>query len=499
LPSIGFSECAVIDDPKINLPGTAPIERLPTEILQKVLGYLAVEIPPTEYTPRNVDIVSCLLTSRTISAAALNVLYNHITVPHSKIFSKFMNQLRRFPELGLLVRRLDLSHFTSVGMGRTQRDNAEIQNLTNKTLFECLQLIPAVQEVLFQQNIDTDIDIMVLKQLFTSLPNLRALDLCASSTQSFTRAFTGAMDNLRAVPSLMLNIRRLGLHECSTLPGEDINVLLSRMPHLTHLDLHHTRVTATGLQSIPQTARLTHLNLGRCTALSGVDVVNFLENHPAAKTLVYLNLASDPSRSRLLRPQDTDRLLEILPRTLRSLSLNGAKISPTQLTRLIPFTKHLEELAIAHAEVSMRDVLQFFVPASSLSNSVTSDAMDEDWVPSTLHYIDLTSVAAVTQPSIFANSPVLLSSLSGPLEVIEVGEKVITDLGKAKVASRKYGWVVKELGRRGWYVREAKPEEKDLARGARDWKMGSNWWGMRKFPVAQSEVGGLYGHYMFKK
>ena len=411
-----------------------------------------------------------------------------------------MNQLRRFPELGRLVRRLDLSHFTSIGMGRTQRDNAEIQNLTSKTLFECLQLIPAVQEILFQQNIDTDIDILVLKQLFTSLPNLKALDLCASSNSSFTNAFTAAMANLRAVPSLMLNIRRLGLHECSTLPGDDLNVLLSRLPNATHLDLHHTRVTAAALQSIPHTAKLTHLNLGRCTSLSGVDVVNFLENHPAAKTLVYLNLASDPSRSRLLRPEDTDRLLDILPCSLRSLSLNGAKISPAQLTRLIPFTKHLEELAIAHAEVSMRDILQFLVPTSSLSGSVNVDAMDEDWIPSTLHYIDLTSVASVTQPSIFAQSPVLLSSLSGPLEVIEVGEKVINDLGRAKIASKKYGWVVKELGRRAWYVREPKPDEKYVAnRGARDWKMGSNWWGMRKFPVAQSEVGGLYGHYMFKK
>jgi hypothetical protein len=29
--------------------------------------------------------------------------------------------------------------------------------------------------------------------------------------------------------------------------------------------------------------------------------------------------------------------------------------------------------------------------------------------------------------------------------------------------------------------------------------MGARWWGMRKIPVTVGEVGGIYGHYMFKK
>ena len=35
--------------------------------------------------------------------------------------------------------------------------------------------------------------------------------------------------------------------------------------------------------------------------------------------------------------------------------------------------------------------------------------------------------------------------------------------------------------------------------GRRAWKMGAAGWGMRKIPVACGDVGGLYGHYMFKK
>lgn len=34
--------------------------------------------------------------------------------------------------------------------------------------------------------------------------------------------------------------------------------------------------------------------------------------------------------------------------------------------------------------------------------------------------------------------------------------------------------------------------------GGRSWKWGARFWGMRKVPVARAEVGGMYGHYMFK-
>ena len=63
---------------------------------------------------------------------------------------------------------------------------------------------------------------------------------------------------------------------------------------------------------------------------------------------------------------------------------------------------------------------------------------------------------------------------------------------------KKYGWVPREAGRRGWLVRDTSndPEYDD---GSRSWKMGAKFWGMRKVPVAQAEVGGMYGLYMFKR
>lgn len=81
----------------------------------------------------------------------------------------------------------------------------------------------------------------------------------------------------------------------------------------------------------------------------------------------------------------------------------------------------------------------------------------------------------------------------------------------------RVGWCVREAGRRAWLVRirdgksgegnggkgeteggeEVKGDKVDD--GSRSWKWGACYWGMRKVPVARAEVGGMYGHYMFKR
>ncbi|MCJ1255999.1 hypothetical protein MMC24_003818 [Lignoscripta atroalba] len=464
-----------------------------------IISQLAIEVPPVGYTPRNADLVSCLLTSRTIHAATITVLYNHITIPHSLIFSKFLGHISRYPALGTIVRRLDLSHFTSIGLGRTRQSNAEIQNLTSKTLLECLQLTPFVQEVLLQENVDDDIDESVLRKLFFGLPALRALDFCAASSTAFVDAFSAALQGPTASLPLSLGIRRLSLHECFTLQSSVIESLLSRLDHLTHLDVCHTRVTDKALASIPKTATLSHLNLGRCSQVSGEGVVDFLTTHPAVANLVYLNLCCDTSRYRLLREVDVERLLPSLPSCLRSLNLNGAKLRASHQPLLLPLTKHLEELSIGYAELSMRDINALFVPRSPSDDDGHLSPEEANWMPSTLHYLDLTGITSVTQSSLFSSACVLLHSGTCPLEVLELGDKAISGLRECRNTNKRLGWVVKELGRRGWYVREPTQEAQNGTRGRRDWKMGAMWWGMRKVPVAYGEVGGLYGHYMFKK
>ena len=467
----------------------------------EVIAQLALDSPPSGYTPRNVDLISCLLTSRTVHVATINTLYSHITIPHSSIFSKFLGHIAEYPGLGTIVKRLDLSHFTSIGLGRSRQVNSEVQNMTSKTLHKCLELTPAIREVLLQENLDDDIDEIVLYKIFYGLPKLQAVDFCASSSKPFAESFTSVVTSLIDVP-INLGIRRLGLHECFTLPSSVFDTLLPRLSHLTHLDVSHTRITDNALASIPESASLSHLNLGRCTQITGRGVVDFLTNHPAAKNLVFLNLSCDIARYRLLWEPDVERLLPALPTTLKSLNLNGAKIRPWHAPLLLPLTKHLEELSLASADISLHDINSFFRPASTPSSPTRESGASQDlmqpWIPSTLHYLDLSSIPAITQSSLFSTSCILLTPGTAPLEVIELGDKAISSLRECRNTNKRLGWVVKELGRRGWYVRDSNAAGGNQG-GRRSWKMGAMWWGMRKCPVAWGEVGGLYGHYMFKK
>lgn len=457
----------------------------------EIIAQLALDLPPTAYGPRNVDLVNCLLTSKTIHVATINTLYSNITLPHSSIFAKFFNHVSHHPGLGTIVRRLDLSHFTSVGLGRSRQSNSEVQNLTARTLLKVLNLTPAIQEVLLQENLDDDIDENVLQKLFFDLPKLRAIDFCSSSSVPFVDAFSSTLSRLVESPSSMLNIRRLGLHECFTLRSSAFETLLPRLTQLTHLDVSHTRITDGALQSIPTSATLSHLNLGRCIHVTGEGVVDFVVAHPAAKSLVYLNLHCDISCYRLLWEADVDRLLPALPSTLRSLNLNGAQIHQGHIAHLLPLTKHVEELGLATANLSLADVNAFFRPPPQTDEQ-------HPWQPPNLHYLDLTAISSITRTTLF-NTPaptnIVLSEATLPLEVIELGDKAITSLRECRNTNKRLGWVVKELGRRGWYVRETP----GATSGRRSWKMGAMWWGMRKVPVAWGEVGGLYGHYMFKK
>ena len=427
-------------------------------------------------------------------AATLSSLYRNITIPHSITFSKVLRQLSDDPELGALVRRLDFSRYTSIGFGRTRKAAAALQNVTPRTLKQCLDLTPGLTEFLVHEHIDDELDERVLQKLLYE-SKMQALDFCACSSRLFVEAFTGLLTSQTASFTFL---RRLSLHECSTLQAPFYEALLPRLPHLTHLDLAHTLVTDDALVSIPQSARLTHLNLGRCTQLTGARVVDFLKTHDALKGLVVLNLMADVSRYTLLYEEDLEELIPALPITLRSLNLGGAKIKSATVPLLLPLTKMLEELGLAHSDISVSDVNSFFRPIIAISNYISEDEEMEwnPWEPCSLRYLDLTGVTSISQMSLMDQSSLLVSQRSSPLEVIELGGDVISRLRDRSKSNKRLGWVVKELGRRAWFVRQA--AESSVDDGARSWKMGARWWGTRKLPVAVQDVGGMFGHYMFK-
>ncbi|KAI9756460.1 MAG: hypothetical protein M1815_003558 [Lichina confinis] len=487
--------------------GRSPLESLPPEIMEQVLVLLMVDIPSNGSAHRNVDLVSCLLASRTLAVATLNVLYRHVTLPHSLIFSKFLAGLDRYPALGTLVRRLDFSHFTSVGLGRTRRMNAQIGLLTSSTLTRCLDLTPRLREFVVQEHLQGDIDSEVLRRLFGGLPLMEALDFCGCSEKTFRDAMACVLAPANPALPASLTVRRLSLHECGSLPPSVFETLLPRLPRLTHLDVAHTAVTAAALSRLPATARLTHLNLSRCGRLTGPAIVTFVTTHPAATddSLVYLNLQSDPSRYRMLAADDITGLLGALPSTLRALNLSGSEIVPEHLPALRPLVTHLEELGLAHAKLSLDDIQSLWRSPNAADSHHgggggrnDEGAAEAAWTSPSLHYLDLTSVSAVTPAALLSSSCTLLQRQTRPLQVIELSTKTVAVLPARLSANARQDWVGRDIGRRAWYVR-AKPSDASVEEDRRPWKMGALWWGMRKIPVARSEVGGIYGHYMFKR
>lgn len=487
-----------------NLPGCAPIEKLPLELLSHIIGHLVIDIPPNSLTKRNIDLMSLLLTSKKMHGATLVTLYRQITIPHSVIFKKFLSHIVSHSALGTLVRRFDFCHFNPGMMFDTASERSLAQNLTATTLLQALELTPHLQEFLAQEHIDSDLDEKVLRKLFFGLERIAALDFCGCTSTAFRTAFINAIP-LGEWTAGDLGLKRLSLHKCTTLPSTVFESLLPHLPYLTHLDVAGTRITDAALASIPHAARITHLNLAKCNNLSADAIINFVSTHPAVasphesipSSLVWLSLSADASTHETFNEDSIARLLLVLPKSLKSLSLKGSKMNITHIPLLLPLTKHLEELALGRG-LSITDTNALFVPDTE-AGSDDPDAMDidsaEEWQPHTLRYLDLSDLwsTELDLPTLYDTSRcALLTQHTQPLEVLEVH----SDVGKRvrQAPLKRLGWHSSEAGARTWIVRDSA-----AAGEPRPWKMGAESWGMRKVPVARADVGGMYGSYMFAR
>lgn len=481
----------------------ASLETMPDEILDLIFSLVTLDATKDRYLDPKVDLFACLQVSKSIHAAALRVLYRHVKMPQSKTFFKFSNSLSQDVNLGNLVQCLDFSHYSSIGFGRTRTTHTQVPYLTPKTLRACLERTTNLRAFLAHEHIDDELDANVLSKLF-EMPSLCALDLTSCSSTSFTEALKsvctipawGNLDNTRS----FLNIERLSLHECTTVRAQVYESLLPRLNRLTHLDVAHTMINDKALMSIPHSARITHLNLQQCTQITGATVVKFLTQHPAiTNSIVYLNLMADASRYRLLDEDDLHNLLPNLPQTLRSLNVGGARVNNSHVRYLRALATHLEELGLKGANLSLSgDVTQIM----SLHSSSTENEVEHPEWRSSLRYIDLTDIASVSKMSLTYSPNTIIGNESVPLEVIELSASVITDISKSIKRQKDPEWTIRELGRRGWFVRQTGLLPKWLYTpddGYRNWKMGARWWGMRKIPMFEQNTGGMYGYFMFKR
>lgn len=474
------------------------LESLPSEVLNLIFSHVTIDQTADPYARPFTDLCSCALVCKNLHAAAVRVMYRHVSIPQSKAFAKFLRSLVEDFSLGHMVQWLDFSHYSNMGFGRARSASNRTPFLTPTTIKECLDRTPALQAFLVHEHIDDELDVKVLAKLLR-MPSMQALDFTACSSKHFTDSFTTVCtlmpwrdNSMISLGSFSHPLKRLSLHECTTLQEPVFEALLPRLANLTHLDLAHTLINDKALLSISASAQITHLNLERCTRLTGSAVARFLTSHPAARdTMVYLNLLADSSRHRLLSEEDVSRLLSNLPPTIRSLNIGGARVNPTHIQALSNHSLHIEELGLKGASLGYAaDITRIFGIEEGSDGSHKA----------ALRYIDLTDIQSVNQMSLSYSTTTLTATNTEPLEVIEVGSSVLEQFKKSNKTAKDPEWVVRELGRRGWYVRQphhdahAKPDD-----GSRSWKMGARWWGMRKIPMVEQDVGGMYGYFMFKR
>lgn len=489
--------------------GESALESLPLELLSSIINLLLLDIPPNGITKRNMDLMSLLLTSKKLHGATLLTLYRQITIPHSRIFQKFLAHVTEHPPLGTLVRRFDFCHFNPTTLFMTASERSQARNLTSDTLLQALELTPHLHEFLAQEHIDDELDAKVLQKLFFNLDRVQALDFCGCSCASFRDAFTSTICS--AEWTQPIGLKRLSLHKCTTLPVAVFEALLPNLPQLTHLDIAGTQVTDAALASLPSSARITHLNIAKCNKLSADAIISFISTHPAVtESLVWLSLATDARVHETFDADAITRLLPLLPATLKSLSLKGSSMNESHIPLLRPLTKHLEELALGRG-LGVNDTNGLFVPDVDEQGDGETDADGdsmmatiETWEPHTLRYLDLSDMwnGDFDLPTLYNTSGcALLTGQTGPLEVIEVPEDVARRLAKGHAPLTRLGWRVSELGSRTWVVRASGPgaQAQPHDNGSRGWKMGAENWGMRKVPMARAEVGGMYGSYMFAR
>ena len=460
-----------------------------------IINLLVLDIPPNGIARRNVDLMSLLCASRTLHSATLGSLYHKITIPHSRIFQKFLAHVSGNPVLGTIVRRMDFCHFNPGQLFSSAAERSKARNLTSETLLKCLELTPNLHEFLAQEYIDDDLDANVLQKLFYGMPRLQAVDFCGCSSTAFKNAFTAVMTPDWPVE---LSITRLSLHKCMTLPSSVFESMLPRLPKLTHLDVAGTRITDAALASIPHTARLPHLNLAKCNLLTARNIIDFLAGHPAARhKLTFLSVATDARSHQIFDSHDVAELLTVLPDTLKSLSLKGSKMEAFHIELLRPLTKHLEELALGR-NLTLSDVHRLFVPDVKEDHDMEGV---EEWVPQTLRFLDISDMwgGDLDFGQLFGSSCAIMTKFSEPLTVLEIPDDIARRLTKSPAILSRVGWKMSDCGSRTWLVRDRTSASTIGDDGRRSWKMGAESWGMRKIPVAEAEVGGMYGSYMFSR
>jgi len=467
-------------------PGTSTLERLPSELLRKILIFVALNpTPATTYQDPNTKptkqatSLPCLLTSRTLHATALPVMYRDITTSLPSTFTAFLSQIRCNPSLGILIRSLDLSPLYTSPLYPRPENEVLVNPLPG-----LLSLTPLLRSFRLTPSLQDHLTLPVLRQIFTELPYLETVDLSGCNSPQLVWEFK----RLVSEPGFEVSksIAELRLNDCVDLPSEVFEVLLPQMPRLRVLEARRTQVTVSTLEKIPGSARLVELDLSYCEALDGREMAGFLKSHPAVRgSLEIMNLDAS-EESPFLAEEDITSILSTASPHLKVLTLKNSFMTAVHVPLLRTLVGRIEELTVGQG-LRMQDLEAIFLPPQETDvpdilpneeepvptdskhqtildpmeeavaicklrcriNSIASSTTGET---SRLRVLDLSGMSTAEQGKI--RMSVLLGPQSGVLERIKISEKVLRRVGILGRVCRAVGWDVESTGRMCWIVRK---------------------------------------------
>lgn len=399
--------------------------------------------------------------------------------PNISRFHRFHCILNSKPELGYLVRSLDLSRFQAT--------------IPIPIIQACLSAMPHLRQC--RLTLEDLGDEGILETLFGKMHLLNGLEIetChpyarrewlipelihkffKNSCTSVGVSLTNLTCNLRYTP-------------CSKM----FEAMLPHMSSLRTLDVAHTDISCRALRRIATTARLTHLDVSHCRNIPGVEFAHFIVRHSAMKYSLVSLLASDVSYGgQLLTEREVTLILSNAPPTLRSLNLGFSEMNRKHLPYLRKLSSQLEELGVGR-DLCLRDIEHVLMSSRYSFNaedrhikhwtlleaepkheSIFGPAKDAVAVcrlkqrlqsisprpfsgtlgaTSTVRYLDISTIPPQEQEKM--KQTVLWSKESMPLAVIEVsGVKKCPSASFLNI-SRTFGWQAGYTDERCWLERK---------------------------------------------
>lgn len=336
---------------------------LPVEILQLIITLTYCNNVTTSFSKHIEWFSRLLLVNKQFYALGIEHSVNYCRFTRPQSFQLFKDGYKNNSKVYKYINVLDFQEFTSIGLGRTNRMNHEIQMVTSCTILQFLQKAKNLKEFLSTENIQDDISEHILGELFYRLPKLESIDFCGSNGVQFSQSFKSFDFH-----GINYNLKNLSMHDCIDIPNEVFVKLLPMLPNLEKLDLYHTKVNGDALMRLKETCRLTHLSLGCCYQINKKFLFElFIKKKEIFQNLKWLNLETDNinelSELEVLLILKSFIVQVDLPNLkLQYLNLNGRNIT----NKILKFIKKkflfLKSLHIQNANIDVNEIVEFLSP-----------------------------------------------------------------------------------------------------------------------------------------